>query len=151
MSSNPHIEQVFIKQQIQQILQTNTMGSIIYKDESYAIVGAAMQVHTSLGCGFVEKVYQEALEIEFTKRGIPFEREKRLLIKYNSQVLKTDFYVDFLCYDAIVVELKAVSEVVNEHKAQVINYLKAGNYRLGYLMNFGQEHLYYERLFHPNK
>ena len=127
------------------------MGGIIYKEESYAIVGAAMQVHTVLGCGFVEKVYQEALEIEFTKRGIPFEREKCLTINYKGETLKANFYVDFLCYDTIVVELKAVNEVVNEHKAQVINYLKAGNYRLGYLMNFGQEHLYYERLFHPNK
>lgn len=127
------------------------MGGIIYKEESYAIVGAAMLVHTVLGCGFVEKVYQEALEIEFTKRGIPFEREKCLTINYKGETLKSNFYVDFLCYDTIVVELKAVNEVVNEHKAQVINYLKAGNYRLGYLMNFGQEHLYYERLFHPNK
>lgn len=127
------------------------MGGIIYKEESYAIVGAAMQVHTILGCGFVEKVYQEALEIEFTKRGIPFEREKCLTINYKGETLKSNFYVDFLCYDTIVVELKAVNEVVNEHKAQVINYLKAGNYRLGYLMNFGQEHLYYERLFHPSK
>ena len=127
------------------------MGGIIYKEESYAIGGAAMQVHTVLGCGFVEKVYQEALEIEFTKRGIPFEREKCLTINYKGETLKSNFYVDFLCYDTIVVELKAVNEVVNEHKAQVINYLKAGNYRLGYLMNFGQEHLYYERHFHPSK
>ena len=127
------------------------MGSIIYKDESYAIVGATMKVHTFLGCGFVEKVYQEALEIEFTKRGIPFEREKRLLIEYNGQILKTEFFVDFLCYDKIVVELKAVAEVVGEHKSQVINYLKAGGYRLGYLINFGQQSLYKERLFHPNR
>ena len=127
------------------------MGTILYKQESYAIVGAAMQVHTFLGCGFVEKVYQEALEIEFTKRGIPFEREKRLLIEYNGQILKTEFFVDFLCYDKIVVELKAVAEVVGEHKSQVINYLKAGGYRLGYLINFGQQSLYKERLFHPNR
>ncbi|MBP3738457.1 MAG: GxxExxY protein [Muribaculaceae bacterium] len=127
------------------------MGTILFKQESYAIVGAAMQVHSSLGCGFVEKVYQEALEIEFTKRGIPFEREKRLLIEYNSQILKTEFYVDFLCYDKIVVELKAVTEIVGEHKSQVINYLKAGGFKLGYLINFGQQSLYYERLFHPNR
>ena len=127
------------------------MSDILYKEESYAIVGAAMQVHSTLGCGFVEKVYQEALEIEFTKRGIPFEREKRLLIEYKGQILKSDFYVDFLCFDKIVVELKAVIEVANEHKSQVINYLKAGYFRLGYLLNFGQQNLYYERLFHPNR
>lgn len=132
-------------------LASSTVESIIYKEESYAIVGAAMQVHSTLGCGFVEKVYQEALEIEFTKRGIPFEREKRLLIEYKGQILKTDFYVDFLCFDKIVVELKAVIEVANEHKSQVINYLKAGNFKLGYLLNFGQQNLYYERLFHPNR
>ena len=79
------------------------MSDILYKEESYAIVGAAMQVHSTLGCGFVEKVYQEALEIEFTKRGIPFEREKRLLIEYKGQILKTDFYVDFLCFDLVLV------------------------------------------------
>ena len=127
------------------------MGEILFKNESYSIVGAAMHVHSRLGCGFVEKVYQEALEIEFIKRGIPFEREKRLLIKYDGQTLKTDFFVDFLCYDSIVVELKAVSEIVSEHKAQVINYLKAGNFKLGYLINFGEDRLYYERLFHPNR
>lgn len=127
------------------------MSDILYKEESYAIVGAAMQVHSTLGCGFVEKVYQEALEIEFTKRGIPFEREKRLLIEYKGQILKSDFYVDFLCFDKIVVELKAVIEVANEHKSQVINYLKAGHFKLGYLLNFGQQNLYYERLFHPNR
>ncbi len=125
------------------------MSDILFKQESFSIVGAAMQVHATLGCGFSEKVYQEALEIEFTKRGIPFEREKRLQIGYKDTILKTDYYVDFLCYGSIVVELKALSEILGEHKAQVINYLKAGNFKLGYLFNFGQLSLHYERLFPP--
>ena len=127
------------------------MGNVLFKEESYAIIGAAMHVHSVLGCGFVEKVYQEALAIEFTKRSIPFEREKRLIINYEGEILKTDFYADFLCFDSIVVELKAVSDILAEHRAQVINYLKAGNHKLGLLINYGQEHLYHERLFHPNR
>ena len=122
------------------------MSDILYKEESYAIVGAAMQVHSTLGCGFVEKVYQEALEIEFTKRGIPFEREKRLLIEYKGQILKTDFYVDFLCFNKIVVELKAVSALEDIHKAQVLNYLHATELDLGILINFGEPSLVTHRL-----
>ena len=124
---------------------------VLYKQESYAIVGAAMSVHANLGCGFVEKVYQEALAIEFEKHSIPFEREKTMRISYDGQLLQSRYIVDFLCYDKIVVELKAVSSILDEHKAQVINYLKAGDMKLGLLLNFGQTRLQYERLFPPYK
>lgn len=124
---------------------------VLYKQESYAIVGAAMSVHANLGCGFVEKVYQEALAIEFEKHSIPFEREKTMQISYDGQLLQSRYIVDFLCYDKIVVELKAVSSILDEHKAQVINYLKAGDMKLGLLLNFGQTGLQYERLFPPYK
>lgn len=127
------------------------MGNLLYGDESFQIVGAALHVHSVLGCGFAEKVYQDALEIEFRKRGIPYEREKHLTITYEGEILDHDFYVDFLCYGRIVVELKAVNEVLPAFKSQVINYLKAGNFKLGYLFNFGETSLYRERLFLPNR
>ena len=127
------------------------MGNLLYGDESFKIVGAALHVHTVLGCGFTEKVYQDALEIEFKKRGIPYEREKHLTIKYEGVTIDHDYYVDFLCYDKIIVELKSVVEVVPVFKAQVINYLKAGNFKLGYLFNFGETSLYKERFFLPNR
>ncbi len=113
------------------------MIEIVYKDESYAIMGAAMAVYAELGCGFSEKVYQEALAIELTARGIPFEREKHLQVAYKGQVLTQDFYADFVCYDKIIVELKALSCLQSEHTAQVMNYLKCTQMRLGILINFG--------------
>ena len=118
---------------------------IIYKDESYAIIGAAMRVHQVLGQGFAEKVYQDALEIEFKKRGIPYEREKQYHITYDGIVLDHIFQPDFVCYDKIVVELKAVSELDNGNREQCINYIHAANMKLGLLLNFRSNSLQYER------
>lgn len=108
-----------------------------------------MRVHTALGCGFDEKLYQEALEIEFRNSGIPYVREKRFQVKYSGQVLARDYFADFVCFDKIVVELKAVTEMKGVFAAQVISYLKASGYRLGYLINFGNQALFYKRFFHP--
>lgn len=120
---------------------------IYYKDECYNIIGAAMKVHRVLGAGFLESVYQEALEIEFHRQGIPFEREKELLIHYDGIELQQRYRADFVCYDNIIVELKAVSSLDNNHYAQVINYLKATKKKLGLLINFGNhEELIWERL-----
>ncbi len=94
---------------------------IIYKDESYNIVGAAMEVHSILGCGYTEPVYQQALEHEFKLRNIPYEREKTFSINYKGITLEKNFRVDFVCYGKIIVELKAVSSLVNEHYSQVYN------------------------------
>ena len=110
---------------------------IIYKDESYNIVGAAFHVYNKLGFGFLEAVYQEALEIEFQKRNIPYEREKELNIIYDGVQLKQTYKADFVCYGKIIVELKAVSELDDAHRSQVYNYLHATGYRLGLLLNFG--------------
>lgn len=120
---------------------------MLYKSkETYAINGAAMHVYNVLGPGFLEAVYQEALEIEFQKRGIPFEREKELTIKYEGQELKQKYKADFVCYDDIIVELKSVSEIDDVHRAQIFNYLKATGYKLGLLINFGNaDGLEYER------
>ena len=110
---------------------------IIYKEESYKIVGAAFNVYNKLGHGFLEAVYQEALELEFKKQSIPYEREKELKITYDGVELKATYKADFVCYGKIIVELKAVSYLEDSHRAQVYNYLRATGFKLGLLMNFG--------------
>lgn len=111
---------------------------VIYKEESYKIVGAAFEVYNKLGHGFLEAVYQEALEIEFQKNDIPFEREKELKISYDDVELKQTYKADFVCYDKIIVELKAVSTLEDAHRSQVYNYLHATGFKLGILLNFGK-------------
>ncbi len=96
-----------------------------------------MHVYNTLRTGFLEAVYQEALAIEFTKRGIPFEREKELKIYYDGKELQTSYRADFVCYGNIIVELKAVAELDDTHRSQVYNYLKATGFKLGLLYNFG--------------
>ena len=119
---------------------------ILYKEESFNIVGAAMEVHRIIGCGFTEPIYQEALEEEFKLRGIPHQREKVLHVTYKGKILSKDFRPDFICYDKIIVELKAVDDLVDEHYSQVYNYLKATGLQLGLLINFGKKSLYHKRV-----
>ena len=119
---------------------------MLLKEESYQIIGAAMEVHRQLGCGFVEAVYQEALEREFQLRDIPFEREKELDITYKEKTLSKTFKVDFICYGKIILELKAVKEFADEHYAQIYNYLRASNLELGILINFGSASIEYHRV-----
>lgn len=121
-------------------------GVLLFKEESYKIIGAAMEVHRLLGCGFVEPVYQEALEKEFTLRGIPFEREKELNINYKGSALLKTFRVDFICYDKIILELKAVKEFTDELYAQIYNYLRASRIDLGILINFGLSSIEFQRV-----
>ena len=113
--------------------------------ETYAIIGAAMTVHKKLGCGFLEAVYQEALEREFQYLNIPYEREKRLPINYRGKVLKTYYQADFVCYDLVIVELKALQQLSGIDEAQVINYLKASTLQKALLFNFGEPTLQYKR------
>ncbi len=119
---------------------------IIFRDESFHLVGAAIEVHKHIGCGFTEPVYQEAFEEELRWRGIPFEREKVINVTYKGKVLSKSFRPDFVCYDKIIVELKAVSEFTDEHISQVYNYLKASGFELGLLINFGTTSLKYKRI-----
>ena len=112
-------------------------NSILYKDESYKIIGACMEVHRTLGCGFLEAVYQEALSIEFEKRNIPFVREKMLKIIYKGIILEKEYVADFICYDKIIIETKAANQLQSEHIAQTLNYLKITEFKLGLLVNFG--------------
>ncbi len=116
-----------------------------YEDETYKIIGAAMKVHSVLGPGFTEKVYQEALAVEFADRGIPFVREREIHAVYKGIVLQGTFIPDFICYDKIIVELKAVKELDDVHRSQAMNYAKVGGYKLSLLVNFGKASLEKER------
>jgi GxxExxY protein len=122
------------------------MDKIIYKEESYRIIGACMDVHRELGCGFLEQVYQEALEIILSENQIPFSREIELPIIFKGKVLNKKYIADFVCYGKIIIELKAVSELNEIHEAQVFNYLKATDFKLGLLVNFGEKSLIYKRI-----
>ena len=122
------------------------IDKIIYRTESYNLIGAAMEVHKQIGCGFTEPIYQEAFEEELRLRGIPYEREKTINVTYKGKVLSKSFRPDFVCYEKIIVELKAVSEFTDEHVAQVYNYLKASGFELGILLNFGTTSLVHKRI-----
>jgi GxxExxY protein len=120
---------------------------ILLKDEAYAIVGACFEVYNTMGCGFLEPVYQECLEIELQLRGIPFVSHAELKLRYKEHTLKKKYEPDFMCFDQVIVEIKAVSELTDEHRSQVHNYLKATGYRLGLLVNFGAHgELVYDRI-----
>jgi GxxExxY protein len=112
------------------------MENLLYRDEVFEIVGAAMEVHTELGNGFLEPVYQESLEIELALRKIPFESQKRLDLFYKGVELKKEYIPDFVCYGKIIVEIKALERLTNIEYAQIINYLKATNLKVGVLINF---------------
>jgi len=123
---------------------------IIYSEESRNILGAIFEVHKRLGVGLLEKVYQEALAIELKHRNIPFEREKRFDVYYRDQKLDAQYIADFVCYEKIIVELKAVSELTDVHKAQVRNYLTITGYKLGLLINFNEQYVEPIRVLNSN-
>lgn len=110
---------------------------IVYKEESYRIIGACFEVYNTVGCGFVEAVYQECLEIEFGDIGLPFQPQAELGLMYKGRQLKKTFVPDFVCFGTIILEIKAVRVVEDWMRAQVHNYLKATGLRLGLLVNFG--------------
>lgn len=115
---------------------------------TYAIIGAAIEVHRRLGCGFVEAVYQEALELEFISRGIPFERQPLAYVHYRGERLSSSFRADFICYGAVLVEIKALCRLSGTEEAQILNYLKATGLEVGLLLNFGEASLVHRRFAH---
>lgn len=111
--------------------------SLIYEQESFAIRGACFEVYKEKGCGFLESVYQECLEIEFETQGVLYVPKPKLQLEYKGRLLRSEFQPDLICYGRIVVELKAVTALADEHRAQLHNYLKATGHKLGFLVNFG--------------
>ncbi len=122
------------------------MTDLILKDEVFAIVGAAMEVHNVLGCGFLEPVYQEALEIELSKRKIPYTPQKQLPIYYKGHRLKRAYVPDYTAFEKIVIEIKAISTLSSLEESQLLNYLKASNLKVGLLINFGANSLQWKRM-----
>ena len=122
------------------------MSRLLYEKETYNIIGACMEVHKKLGNGFLESVYQEAVKRDFEKQNLPFESQKRLRIKYEEDYLDKYFVADFVCYEKIILEIKSTSSVVRDHISQILNYLKATNYEIGLLVNFGQTSLTWKRI-----
>lgn len=119
----------------------------MYKEESYKIMGACFEVYKEKGCGFLEPVYQECLEFEFGFQQVPFQPQAGLALSYKGRPLKQRYTPDFICFGKIIVELKSVSQLTDEHRAQVHNYLKATGYRLGLLVNLGHyPKVEYERI-----
>ena len=110
----------------------------LYKDRMYEIIGAAMSLYNELGSGYSEPIYQECLSVICSERGIPWEREKMLKMYFHGVELEKTYKADFVCYDDIIVELKAVSEILSEHRAQLFNYMRITNSKFGILINFGE-------------
>ena len=125
------------------------MSGLIYPKESGKLLGIALQLHQELGCGFKEKVYQDAYEVLLQENDIPYEREKHIKIEFHRVVLEHGLFYDFLCYDKIGVKLKAFAEITGEFESQLINYLHVGNHQLGLLLNFGASSLQYKWI--PNR
>ncbi len=113
--------------------------------KTYAIIGAAMEVHSALGCGFLEQVYHEALSVEFTARAVQFQSESVLPVSYKGLQLKTHYRADFICFDDVIVEIKAIKHITNIEEAQLLNYLKATGLGTGLILNFGNRSLQHRR------
>jgi len=121
-------------------------GKILYKEESYQIVGACFEVYNDKGSGFLEAVYQDCLALEFKDQQVSFEQKPRIRLTYKGRLIDQYYEPDFLCFDKVIVEIKASKSITDEHRAQVINYLKATGLKLGLLVNFGNyPKLEYER------
>lgn len=122
------------------------MTKILYKEESYKIIGICFEVHNNLGAGFSEIVYKDAMEYDFKGTNIPFQREVEYEVSYKGIILPHKFYADFVVFDKIILEVKAINQIADEHIAQAINYLKVSNNKLALLVNFGDFKLQYKRI-----
>ena len=127
-------------------INLNRMEHYLLEEETYQIIGRCIEVHNELGCGFSEIVYKDALEYEFRKKGILFEREVRYQVKYKDTILPHLFFADFVVYGSIILEVKAVSNLIDEHFEQTINYLAVSGTEVGLLVNFRKPKLQYKRI-----
>lgn len=128
-------------EEFENISKSGNFGNLLFPEESYQVVGACLEVHKELGCGFLEDVYQEALELELNERKIPFMAQPKLSVCYKGKKLKQFYRPDFVCFGKIILEIKNVSEIADIHKAQLLNYLRATHMKLGLLINFNSQYL----------
>src|SRR5438093_12845764 len=143
-STSPFAVPKIVTHETREMTRNEERAELIYKEESYAIIGACFAVYKDKGCGFHEPVYHECLEIEFEFQKIPFLSKPPQTLQYRGRTLVQTFSPDFLCYEKIILEIKAVSELIDEHRAQLLNYLSATGCKLGLLVNFG----HYPRMEH---
>lgn len=122
------------------------MANLLYKDESFKIIGICMEIHKSLGMGLKEVNYKDAMEIDFSEAGMPFKREQRFAVQYKGQLLKNPYYADFVVFDSIVLEIKSVSALVDAHLAQALSYLAVSGMKLALVINFGERSLTWKRI-----
>ena len=122
------------------------MGELIYKEEAFKIIGCCMEVHRELGKGHSEVIYKDALEIEFRRQGIPFKRELQYDLTYKGVILPHNYFADFVVLDKIILEVKAIEQLIDSHVKQTLNYLAASKLKLGLLVNFGEDSLSYKRV-----
>jgi GxxExxY protein len=122
------------------------MSALILKDEAYKIIGTCMEVHNNLGAGFLEIVYKDALELEFRRAGISYEREKEYVVNYKGSILPHKFFADFVVFNKIILEIKGMAGIADEHVAQALNYLKVSGNRLALIVNFGEIKLTHRRV-----
>jgi GxxExxY protein len=127
------------------------MAELIFKPESYKIINCCFEVHNELGAGFLEAIYQEALALEFMNQGVPYEQFPEMKVSYKGELLKKKYYPDFLCYDKIILEIKAIETLASDHEAIVLNYIKGTRSPLGLLINFGSQRLQYKRFANTKK
>ena len=122
------------------------MADLIYKEEAYKIVGICMEIHKALGMGLKEINYKDAMEMDFIEAAIPFDREKKFLVKYKNKVLRNPYYADFVVFDSIIVEVKSVSILIDPHMAQALSYLAVSEMKLALVINFGERSLTWKRI-----
>jgi GxxExxY protein len=145
--SSPFSAPEVLAHETHEMTRKEEKAELIYKNESYAIIGACFEVYKDKGCGFLEPVYHECLEIELEFEQIPFLSKPPQTLQYRGRTLVQKFNPDFICYDKIILEIKAIPQLVDEHRAQVLNYLSATGCQLGLLVNFGHyPRMEYERL-----
>lgn len=122
------------------------MAELLFKEESFKIIGICMEIHKTLGMGLKEINYKDAMEIEFMENNIHFEREKRFSVKYKERILRNPYFADFLLYDCIILEVKSVAAIIDNHLYQTLSYLSVSQQELGMVINFGEKSLTWKRI-----